>query len=240
MTISIDAISTKQVLSDVTSTSWTHTPIGTPSLAIVGYSVNSGVAVASYGGNSMTAAAITSPGGAYPEAGIFVYETTNPNPATVALSSFSTGFVIAWCMTIKGHKIGDIFANAVGNHGNGAASSVAVGSGDDQAMVIDHATWYGQYYGITATPTAGQTTIYGPSTPWLVGVGNYEMVVSGTQTNSSSSNYWSAVGIAIKAQPSTLARSVWFFSKMQDFYDELKHGLIPANQFQRRYHEVYI
>ena len=33
--------------------------------------------------------------------------------------------------------------------------------------------------------------------------------------------------------------ATWFWSKLQDFYDELKRGLIPPMDLQKRYREVY-
>jgi hypothetical protein len=51
---------------------------------------------------------------------------------------------------------------------------------------------------------------------------------------------WTLSAVSYDAVAATNKRPIWFFSKMQDFYDDLKRGLIPPQDLRRRYREVYI
>ena len=47
-----------------------------------------------------------------------------------------------------------------------------------------------------------------------------------------------STGIAVSVRRSSGGGAKWWFSKVQDFYDDLKKGLIPKDQIERRYQQA--
>jgi len=81
------------------------------------------------------------------------------------------------------------------------------------------------------TPDAGAVSIYSNAPMQFL----YK--TADTITNSMATNAWSAAGLSlIPSMGGGGAR--WFFSKMQDFYRDLRAGLIPPDVLQRRYRDL--
>lgn len=140
--------------------------------------------------------------------------------------------------------IGASFLTGAGARGN-TASAVGTSTTPSQVVVgvvsgivldcMGH-----DAYGTTQTPGAGQTKIWEQfGAGALLGAGSWEAgaaSVTMSWTNDVSQP-WALTLISYLPVP-TGNQVHWFFSKMRDFYRDLKAGLIPPDGLRRRYGDL--
>lgn len=129
----------------------------------------------------------------------------------------------------------------------------SIGIGNDQLItrtvssaagdvVIDNASFV-TTPGRTITLGADQTSLYGEnsgSEPILGYGGSYEAGAASVDMTWAleATAQWASAAVALKPAPGG-SQGIMIWSKMQDFYDELKRGLIPSWDLQRQYKELY-
>jgi hypothetical protein len=151
------------------TTSWTHTPVGTPTAAAVLVSFYSGggttgttISSVTYGGTNMGAAAVTqnAPGGTGDTSQIFCLPNPPAGAKTINVnwSNPSAGgqYQNDWSVTVTGSNTSSCFSHVNSAAGTGTALSTSITSATNE-LIIDVADVSNA--GPTMTPGGGQTQI---------------------------------------------------------------------------------
>lgn len=173
MAVAIDAVSTTTELSGVSSFSWTHTPVGTPSAVAVGWAGYSGSGATrthtvTYGGQACALEVGPSgdPTGSGRTNSIYGKGSPLTGAQTVAISDDTGGpnmYGKPYAVTVTGSNTSDVFSNNAKANGTSSTASVSCTSATGEIVIDACAT------GSTETFTigAGQTEIFRVGIPSL-------------------------------------------------------------------------
>lgn len=174
------------------STTWTHTPVGTPTAVGVWISCFNGatgtITGVTYGGVSMAREIFAPSGGPFSLAtGCYLYSLPNPpSGAQTVVVSGTPSFLVGASVTVTGSDTTTCFRN-VGNSTSGSATgpltvTLTTVSGD---LVVDMFDAFG---GNTLTPA--QTLAWGPvNNSNVIDSGSYQAAITTTTINS-----WTCLG----------------------------------------------
>lgn len=198
-TIGIDGISTKIVISDITTLSWNHTVTISERLYVfVAANTNSNFS-ASYNSVSMERLINKSrPGGTV---GIFKLDAPSVGENSVAVSGIDFGYGFAYAVSLL-NLSSDIPEFAFINDGSGTSPSVnTIGLGN--TMLLDIMIGQGGGGSVTLTPDASQTQILNSGDPsWRFCGGSYKKVsksLNSMDWTLSGSFNWAIASIAVFA-----------------------------------------
>ncbi len=205
-TVAFDAASFAQSPSTSVLT-WTHTPVGTPSLAVVGVMLadtGATVSTVTYGGQLMT---LIRSDNWTSLAKTWLYRLASP-PAgaqTVTVTLSAADDKVAGAITVTGSDTSTPISNHAGATGNSATPSVTVTSASGE-LVVDTVTLF---EGGTWTPGAGQTERWDRQQTPVSGAGSTEagaasVTMSWTNTRA---DRWAISAASIKAAGAAAATS---------------------------------
>lgn len=134
-TVAFDAVSSAVISVAGTSLSWTHTPVGTPSLAVVGVTIrkNASVTALTYGGTAMTFIRQDTSGNATTELWRLINPPTGAQTVSVTISAaqnFAGGAI-----TFTGSDTTTPISNHAGATGISTTPSVTVTSASGELVV---------------------------------------------------------------------------------------------------------
>lgn len=192
-----------------------------------------------YDGDAMTLIASKSTGGVGTYSRFWYLANPSSGTNNVAVTSGKAGS--AGAVSYKGVDTSDPIGTPV-TAGVTSNNISAVASSSVGELVVD--TVGARNAGsLDLTVGAGQTQRYNQKTTGR-SCGGSEEAGAGSVTMSWTADVSDELTlIAVPLKPAPLAfapRSSMWFSEIQDFYDELKRGMISPRQLQRRHNEVYI
>lgn len=213
-----------------------------------------GVSSVTYNGNAMTQD--FSQLSTVVEVG-FIYEVQtgdrdgSPHDLTVTLPSARTWW--AWqAIAISGAKAGNPLEGAQTLGPSSASSGAVTVTSKADDVVLGFGAWKnGAGANGVVVSVAGDTTSLGGTGNWLRDTGNdngeyeflmgYEVGAASVTLDFSADRTWDRYVRGANIQQSIVTgRAVFMFSKIRDFYDDLKRGLVPPQELQNRYREVFI
>jgi len=162
---------------------------------------------------------------------------TGTNIVYIYLASYPFG-VIAIAVDYKFVNQSNPFLTSAVAGAGGTEVSVTMAGGGHTILA------HGNDEQTTHSPGGGLTELYdgnsnfGQGAAYACAMGMADgFNVANPGTTLSASVNWSAIGLSLRGLGWN-SQVVCYFSKIQDFYDKLKHGLIPANELRRIYKEV--
>jgi hypothetical protein len=161
MAVAFDAVGPGATGSSVTSITWTHTPVGTPSAVGVwfgGY-LTAGTLSATYGGTTMTAGTFYGQG-PFSSSSAQSFGLANPSSGakTVVITCTNSAYLSGSSITVTGSDTTTCFRNRNGSNGsvNNSTASVTSATGD---LVVDCVGGF-QAVGVPSGAGAAQTSRY--------------------------------------------------------------------------------
>lgn len=170
MSVAFDAVgpsSSGATGSGVTTLSWTHTPVGTPTAAScqLGYWSNvNAVSGVTYGGTAMAQAVSQAAGTGNVNETAQIWGLANPaSGAQTVQITFAVGgkFTNAGSVTVTGSDTTTCFSNVSSANGASAASGASTCTSAVGELVIDMCICDDGTTGVTITPAGGQTQRWG-------------------------------------------------------------------------------
>lgn len=212
MAAQFDAVSSAHVAnSGITTLTWTHTPVGTPTAVGVvtsefGPGGGSAISGVTYGGTTMGARKSTSGTGTQPGTSIWGLANPPSGAQSVVVTMGGTGnYVEAAAVTVTGSDTITVFSNANSATGTSTTPSVALTTGSNDFAMDILGTTTGAF---PATPGGSQTSRWGPLTDGGDEAQGSTAPSGGATTTMSwtiTSNTWALSAAAFKGGAATAA-----------------------------------
>ena len=212
MAVLFDAASTANGEA-ITSLSWTHTPVGTPTAVGVGISWWSGsdaISTITYGGAAMTLEASDVDAIEGPRASIYGKANPAPGAQTISISwGAASVYPVGGALTVTGSDTSDTFSNnatANGNEVTPNATASATTTSATNELVMDTVVCMHSTGTSTITVGAGQTQRWNASAGTAVNlkgggsteVGAASVTMSWTVTNTENVYGWAIVAASFR------------------------------------------
>lgn len=233
--VTVDVVSTKND-SDAADQSWTHTPVGEPSLVTISVSWGAGagetVSSVTYDGVACTLIDTASYGAR--RAAMYYLSSPGSGAKTVRVVMSAACSHVMGCISYLGAHRSSPFGTSAKSGANGSTANANV-TGFGGGLVQDIVTTVE-----ILTVGAGQTQ------RWNL---TYAVLDSGSSTEPGEGTItmsWSIANpddyaiLAVPIRPSPSGnQAVWFMIKrMQDFMRDLRRGLVPPELLKRRWDQV--